>query len=343
MALAVRVETRKDRNTSELWVPGVVEPSLANQSSAAANCGIKASRASLTNYAGTVNATDGQSFSGYNFTGPINVTGATTWDACWMAGNVTGSDGGALDSRAAGVTRTLLRDCTIQPDTPTGYTDGLIGHHITAQRCIIRGVDGVGSYNTHAAAVDNHIEGSYLGPLDWYDPDPTGEHNNGTHNDPIQHQGGTGLYVIGNAIHGYINDRTGNAISLPNPSGSNSGPFPWLQTGQLVLVQNNTGFSCLDIHVIKNWCYGSFNGLKFDQAGDDVECVDNLFMDNGQTKDGSHSNHIRVAAGLSINGQTFATGYYDMPSGWNDAWGFTGVDAFGTAVTAGQTAKIRVD
>lgn len=334
------------------WTPGVVEPSLANIGTSAANCGARIARSSMTVVsANPFTPVDGTDYTNTVFTGKVTTaanTGGTFTDCFFAGANPTTSEGGTVDLRAGDGSSGKLwtfTNCTFQPDSPNAWTDNIIGHHFKLIRCLLRdGNDGVGGYNTNGPDLMVYLWGCYIDRVGWYYPDPTGVHSDGTHSDVIQIQSGNILEVIGCSLHGYIVDRTGNAATN-NPSGSNSGPFPYLQAGQILQVQKASTITWApsQVKVQNNWAYGSFNGYHYTQVTDDIIHTGNKTMDNGLTKDGSHSNHVRVTAGESINGQTFATGYYDQPAGWNNTWGFTGVDAFGAAVTSGQTVKIRVD
>ena len=119
--------------------------------------------------------------------------------------------------------------------------DGVFGHDFSAKRCHVRyTTDGFGVFNTASPTgpLNTQILGCIVENLVRFSPDLS--HTDGTHNDCVQVQGGSGLIVRGNLLSSYLDpDRgntgglnrqtpshtTGNAATRPVPAVSSSGRY----------------------------------------------------------------------------------------------------------------------
>jgi hypothetical protein len=253
---------RRSAKTSGLWTPGQYEPHLAGLFTPFADVGPRVKRSDCTVVTtDPFPVTNGSVYSKIDFRGrlsfPAITTGALFVDCFGTGAYPTTGDGGIFDARAgAGVDnmRWEFLHCLARPDSPNAWTNGAIGHHFRFFNCLFRDVvDGVGSYNTNGPKTQNETYGCYFDRSLWWSPDPTGDHTDTTHNDTgAQHQGGDGFWFVGNAVHGYVKDRSGNIKTLPNPNGSAPN---YNQSGQGVIVQQNVEASS-DIHINYNWFYG---------------------------------------------------------------------------------------
>jgi hypothetical protein len=337
-----------------LWVAGQYEPHLAGLGTPFADVGPRVKRSDCTVVAtDPFPVTNGSVYTKIDFRGrlsfPAITTGAVFVD-CYGAGSYpTTGDGGILDGRAgAGVdgARWEFLHSALRPDSPNAWTNGAIGHHFRFFNCLFRDVvDGVGSYNTNGPNTQNEVYGCYFDRSIWYSPDPTGDHADSTHNDTgCQHQGGVGLWFVGNAVHGYVKDRTGNIKTLPNPNGSAPN---YNQSGQGVIVQQNVEASS-DIHINKNWFYGCGSPIKLISAGGlgNVEAVGNRWMDFGARDFGGSQHYywFRFDAGCSVNGVSYVGGNNQQlsPAADDNRWGVAGTNAFNT-VAVGDLIHYRVD
>ena len=231
---------------------------------------------------------------------------------CLFTGGPGTFDTGQVDCRAAGVGRVWFERCTFTPAQRSFYLNALIGHHMTVRRCYAAGVvDFVGSYNTHAPATDNVIEGNYLSWLVRYETDHV--HTDGTHNDGIQHQGGSGLVVRGNFLWGRMFYEDGATV----PTGD-YGTRP----AQGVLVQQNvqTGTACNPV-IENNWVRGWQHPIvvKTRSSGGtayNATITNNVWLDDDQRYYGTTEEYglpgrpynIRCDAAVTVNGISYPLG-----------------------------------
>lgn len=112
----------------------------------------------------------------------------------------------------AAVSNLKIIDCTIAPDTEhKNWGNAIEGHDFEALRCnIYHTVDGPNIFNTNHGGVDyatnTTIKQCWIHDLAWWSASAGGDvHPTDvmTHNDCIQHQGGTGTQVIGNNLSAY--------------------------------------------------------------------------------------------------------------------------------------------
>ena len=190
-------------------------------------------------------------------------------------------NGGMAYVMSSVATNIRFERCEFEPTTPNDRYNGIYGHHFTAYRCAItKTVDGFGVYNQSAQPVQVKVHGSWIGHLSWFDDD-RGAHNDGTHNDGIQHGSGTGLEVIGNfwqgAKYNALNPNnctlTADGMSYVIANGNGVTPLsegqPWSsnrmpQQGQIFLTQHSAYFLVDNITYRNNWLwnFGGSAGFK---------------------------------------------------------------------------------
>lgn len=139
-----------------------------------------------------------------NCTWDITTYGSSTWMVDWRNSGNTG--GGRM------------YNCRVTNHNQTpADTVGIGGWNVTLERCQVEGfVDNMGFYIPGSPGVNTPlgvtVVDCYLGPMSFY-AHPTGGVVHGsdtkTHNDGIQHQGGTGLRVINSVVLGYYSTTVG--------------------------------------------------------------------------------------------------------------------------------------
>lgn len=212
----------------------------------------------------TINTPD-TTISGRYFSQPVLVraSGVTLSD-CYMAGDVAGTGGTsgfALDvaDPSAGA---LFVDVTVRPGGPggsaTGRTSGIGWRGFTARRCDISGcVDGVDTIQLSGqTAVNVLVEGCHIHDLAFFDPDPTGSHANGTHNDLIQMQGGDNVVIRWCNLPGFVDNTLG---TQNNPNG------PLFQA--TCIQTGNVGRGpCTNSAIVENWLDGGGYSVNLNSA-----------------------------------------------------------------------------
>lgn len=241
---------------------------------------------------------------------------------CYFDSGPGTTDTGQVDCRGANVLGVQFERCTFYPSQGkrSFYLNALIGHHMTVRRCFAAGVvDFVGSYNTWATETNNVIEGNYLDWLVRYEVDHA--HSDGTHNDGIQHQGGSGLTIRGNFLYGRMFYEDG--VTIPS---SSYGPLP----AQGILVQQNVGFTngawvqggggthpAINPVIENNWLRGWMHPIviKTRSGGNhtaySATCANNVLMDSNQRYYGTQMHYsvvgrpylIRTDLGVTLNGK----------------------------------------
>jgi hypothetical protein len=165
------------------------------------------------------------------------------------------SNTGIVDSNSAAVQNLLVEDCTLIPDQPSYYRDGIVGHDYTARRNhVSRTNDGFGIFNVPGGptAANVLLEANYVHTLTFWSNDPA--HTDGTHNDCVQVQGGENIHIIGNTIKC---DQVDGAGSAPSPRSPHA--------GQGILLQQNVS-KLANVVVEKNWLDDAGATLKIDHT-----------------------------------------------------------------------------
>lgn len=215
--------------------------------------------------------------------------------------NIPSANTGIVDANSGSCYNLLVEDCTIIPDRPSYYRDGIVGHEFTARRNRIkRSNDGIGVFNRPGGPVEANvtIEGNYINELTYWSYDPA--HSDGTHNDGIQVQGGENIRIVGNRV---VASAVTGAGSLPNPRGSHAGIG--------IMLQQNVA-KLKNVLVEKNWVddgQTSINIAVGSKYADIVVTVQKNFLGRNQYDYGNGSKYpVRIISraksnvtGLTIN------------------------------------------
>jgi hypothetical protein len=213
----------------------------------------------------------------------------------------------------------LVEDCTLVPDTPSLWWNGINGHDFTARRCeIYHTVDGMGVYpntGTPGIAVNVLIESNYIHSLSYFTPDPNhSTTDNQTHNDGLQLQGGSGIVVRYNSINGVYATDVG---STPRPdNGGSVGSPGYTQGGSLQFIQcNNNVGNLQNIEVYDNWLRGGKIGFN----------VGSVVRASGQVLGYAYRNRFDRQQGLQGSGGD-TTYTINLDASWADASGIAASD-----------------
>lgn len=174
----------------------------------ASNTGVPAGT-TLSNYTGPLTiTTDGTVIDGKAVYGDLriqarNVTIRNSYLHC--GSDVPAGNTGCVDANSAKVFNLTVENTTINPDRPSYYRDGIVGHEFTARRNhITRTNDGLGIFNRPGGPAQANVtaEGNYIHDLTHWNYDPA--HSDGSHNDGIQIQGGENIVIRGNNVVGSV-------------------------------------------------------------------------------------------------------------------------------------------
>lgn len=318
----------------DAFTVGVTEPTTSNVGTGLAGAPARTNLDTLGSFAGyaTEAEADANPIKNVNLAcWPIPTGGYVTFENALFVGGATPptTSTGLLNCNSTNVQRVKANFCTFDPAVRSYWLDGMQGHHMTAYRSVFRHVvDGMGSFNTHGPRTDNKMIACLVENLSRFDVDAS--HTDGTHNDAIQHQGGIGLLVQGNAFHGYT-----AYLDDSQPAD------PWGRTAQCVLIQENVAiggvYSAGEFSVLDNWVYGFMHVFVFKTRASggtpfDVTLLDNRLMNDDQRQysgSGTPPTYVvRLGSETSINGIQYATtgatrdtfgSHYDTGTGVVDA------------------------
>lgn len=229
-----------DTSRSSL-IPGTYKPTSANTGVITGTV----LTAHNTSYSDLIITTDGTVLENLDIYGDIKVRARNVVIRnCRLRGgkHIPGSNTGIVDANSGACYNLLVEDCTIIPDRPNYYRDGIVGHEYTARRNRIKRTnDGLGIFNKPGGSVQANVtaEGNYINELTWWSYDPA--HSDGTHNDGIQVQGGENIRIVGNTVVGSV---VAGAGSSPNPRGAHG--------GCTIMLQQNVA-KLANVLVEKNW------------------------------------------------------------------------------------------
>jgi hypothetical protein len=229
----------------------------------------------------------------------VTVRNVRVRGACSAASGQPGAGGGLVVATHAAVDDLVLEHVTLRPERPHWNWNGVTGHDFTLRFAdISRTVDGVGVFNTRGPkdaagrylpyASGVVIRQSYIHDLSWFTaPTPGIVHprDTETHNDDIQHQGGTGSIIEGNSLvgryarqlrHWRTTGGTEPYTTVPLRSLPDGGPhqaIPDRGTGNEANGRyNHDDLACLmigddvgptyDLTFSMNWCYGGNYGVN---------------------------------------------------------------------------------
>lgn len=164
----------------------------------------------------------------------------------------------------------LIERCTIVPQTPHYFWDGIQGHDFTALRNNIYGItDGIGLFHpgpevpaTYEHSVNAYILGNYIHDHGYRTTPSNVQSDLHTHNDGIQIHGGYDIHIEGNNFQGF----TSPAYSdLTNPYAGSGNQI----TGQTTLVQT-TRATINNLLFLRNWYDGGGEAnIHFDTKNSD--------------------------------------------------------------------------
>lgn len=166
---------------------------------------------------------------------------------------------GVVDCNGDNVYNALIQDCDIVPRKISLNRDGIVGHEYTALRCHVRNtIDGFGVFNNPGGSTVANVtlKGNYVHHLAYFFPDYKNGvsgatwHTDGTHNDGIQVQGGSDIYIQGNYLE---------ATAIPGPGTGANPDKPLLigtgnANGSAMLIQKQPSLGAL-VNVVaeQNW------------------------------------------------------------------------------------------
>lgn len=196
-----------------------------------------------------------------DITGRVEVRAANvTIRRCRIRGdNSIGSSYGLVHCSSGSVANLLIEDSTIACDSSTvsQWATGVLGHDYTIRRCRVYNVeDGIGIFNVASPGSPSNVimEANYVGPLLWFAVDA--EQIDGSHDDPIQMQGGVGTIIRWNKLWGFMSTELGEGAQ-----GGRNGPT---QTQSIsCIMMNSTIGDPFDVEIYENWVYGGEVGFNF--------------------------------------------------------------------------------
>lgn len=181
--------------------------------------------------------TNNQTITGKNFLGTVFVNASNVrFENCIFRGaNSTPGDSSApANCQQTNCVNAYFQDCEFYPQFQHwNWDSGVYGHDFTLDRCWIHHTtDGINVFNISAAQPYNTnvvIKQSLISDLVYWTAATGGVvHSDfATHNDGIQHQGGLGTQILGNAIHGVYARQWGHWVegSVAVPPGGETEPY----------------------------------------------------------------------------------------------------------------------
>jgi hypothetical protein len=170
---------------------------------------------------------------------------------CRIRGNTATTNTGVVECTHSAVRRLQVLNCTIVPDAPSYWVDGIFGHDFFAYKCdIYHVVDGFGVFNTNdiAGPLRTWVDRCYVHDLAYFSPDPN-HGDNMTHNDCLQIQGGSGLKITNSSFHASFSTADGVG-DRPLATGSTA------QLANMMVTPVTTSWTIADMDITDNWFYG---------------------------------------------------------------------------------------
>jgi hypothetical protein len=206
---------------------------------------------------------------------------------CLITGGTLTPAAGLVNCANAAVSNFLMEDCTLVLSNPHYTWNGIVGHDFTMRRCDVSGTtDLVNVYNTNVTGpvpTGVVIEANWLHEMLWWSAPSAGivhPSDTETHNDVIQHYGGSGTIVRGNLIDAAFKRQAGHwfvtnplvepYVTVPLNSLPGGGPYQSIPdrgtgteaTGRYnfdddsCMLLNNTYGASYGFVFEDNWCYG---------------------------------------------------------------------------------------
>lgn len=186
---------------------------------------------------------------------PSTVTGTYVFRECYFHGGIGHPGGNRGCVYTFGLTSgwATFEDCTVAADDPSWYRDGIVGHRYTIRRCNIHTVNDAIGGNANGGGI---IEACWLHDLVWWRQDPA--HDDGTHNDGVQIQGGGPWTVRGNLVECYVTADSRSSESHPRPAPNGRG-----YGGSCVIINQQGTFDLVhDTLIEDNWTRGGYSQLQ---------------------------------------------------------------------------------
>lgn len=282
----------------------------------ALNTGPIIPEASLTDVTGDpIIYTTPQTLTFKRFLGRVHIrcSGMRFENCVFRGGTTTPSDGdGLANCTNASCTNAYFQDCEFYPQfVHWNWDSGVVGHDFTLDRCHIHHTtDGVNVYNTTIGGVTPYntnvvIKQSLIEKLAYWTASTGGVvHSDfATHNDGIQHQGGLGSQILGNALYGWYARQYGHWVetstalaeasitepftgvaltSLPAGNPWYGGPFQASTSGGNTIPDTGSGTWSTGRYNIggAKWQTGNTGSLAALLIGDEVGPSGNLVIED---------------------------------------------------------------
>ena len=178
---------------------------------------------------------------------------------------------GCVDANGSTVYNLLVTNNTINPDKPSYYRDGIVGHEFTARyNHITHTNDGIGIFSRPGGSVNANVtvQSNYIHDLTHWNKDPA--HSDGSHNDGIQVQGGQNISIRGNTIIGSVVAGDGLAVY-----GTHAGS---------ALIVNQNVAKVANFVVDGNWLDNGQNtvSIHYDKYADVTLTLSNNYLGHNQ-------------------------------------------------------------
>lgn len=259
---------------------------------------------------GYVVTTAGTHISAMNVSGiGIDIKAANVIVSSSLVTGLAGSADCVVDCRHVGCVNALVEDCELAPAVLHTYTNAVMGHDITWQRCNIHGgTDGVRSstYNLDGADQANGRSNSYLlgnwihGLAGWLD-DPS-QGGGASHSDTWQPEGGNYNVAIGNFFDGHIDGTLGQGTATTSNWNGGNHPIPGsTATNSCIQFNHNTAVQTTGCTVNNNWLSGGYIAINVTLgAGQQVDSISNNIFIHGTTT----SNVEIILSGTAVPSRT---------------------------------------
>lgn len=213
---------------------------------------------------------------------------------CWARGDATTLSSGRsmFQFDHANAVDGLIEDCTLDPQLPSRFANGIQGRNFTARRNRIRNVTDyflVRNVPSNGGLLNVDIQQNYGECFAWHID--AGQGDLQTHNDGIQLQGGdgTGSLAKGNALHAVYSTTVGDTPRPDRGTGTiTDGRYNW---GSLVGIQYTdlSGFTT-NMTVYRNWIYGGKVAVSAGTANStDIGTIYENWFDDTQGQRASNS------------------------------------------------------
>jgi len=294
----------------------------------ASNTGVPAGTVLTVHNGDMTISTPGTVLDSLDIHGRVSVTAANvTIKRCRVRGNATlVTNVGLINATNAAVSNLLIEDCTLAPDVPSIWWNGITGHDFTARRCNVYGtVDGVGIFNTNndGGPVNVVVTSCYIHDLAYFSPDSNHAADqpvSHTHNDCVQVQGGTDIELGWNNLQGFCSPVYGSDISLDAAHANSSGGYnihaPYLQASSAIQINVRGSFVPGGFNIHDNWIdggaysinteaatYPNFGTISNNVFGDQQRPDNPAYM--SVPKSATVTGNVHEATGLPVPTKTF--------------------------------------